>query len=590
MMIELADVTDLPVPVRARRKSAKSGSQMAKPALPLVHHGESIDEVNLGQVDIAVGCWVLATLRPGAHGGFFGTAIRVIDEREAETFVRLAHFVFELHRRIPAVDRQAALSKARAGLVSAGDVGGEWQVEVARAIVECTVAYTESAEARADAAVNEAEARAQAIITSAELERKRLEAEWSARSEELQEERLQWESEIRPQLGWVATLRSPVAHRSPPTPKLDFNAAVSAIRPRAGSELLARAFTGATWVALLHGRLVLSDGPVGAGKTSTIEATEPTWGALVDVIPVRPAWLEPADLLGYFDPIARVFRPGPMAEALARGAIEPDRPHFVVLDEVNLARIENYAADLLSRLERRRDGYLDVWSSEAGKALHGEREALLTGAGGDAGAQRLRELEFLQRHPPKRPVPENLVLFGTLNTDPTTYDLSPKVVDRSFVLSYPDPDLTALHSASDEVAPMTVRALQNSRSSSDVGAATWRQVLDIISVETMARIGIGFSHRVRADIELLGSVLERAGAPSEAAVDVALFTRVLPRVTFLAGKGDEAQRALRGLLSVIDKRAGFQGDRAWVNLRDRLLSQVEAADGGLVRFFRTPHA
>lgn len=70
--------------------------------------------------------------------------------------------------------------------------------------------------------------------------------------------------------------------------------------------------------------------------------------------------------------------------------------------------------------------------------------------------QRLRRLKnLLKDYRSNFPIPRNLVLLGTLNADETTYDLSPKVIDRSFVITYPPADLTG-EGVSEPVAPKSI--------------------------------------------------------------------------------------------------------------------------------------
>lgn len=96
---------------------------------------------------------------------------------------------------------------------------------------------------------------------------------------------------------------------------------------------------------------------------------------------------------------------------------EPVRPYFVVLDEMNLARVEYYLADVLSVLEsgRREDGFT-------------RGEIYLHGQPGD-----VRTSDVL-RVPPRLRLPPNLYFVGTVNVDETTFAFSPKVRDRAFTM------------------------------------------------------------------------------------------------------------------------------------------------------------
>jgi cysteine desulfurase len=51
---------------------------------------------------------------------------------------------------------------------------------------------------------------------------------------------------------------------------------------------------------------------------------------------------------------------------------------------------------------------------------------------------------FLQKWRSHQPIPQNVILLGTLNSDETTYDLSPKVIDRSYTITYPIADFNQL--------------------------------------------------------------------------------------------------------------------------------------------------
>ncbi len=103
------------------------------------------------------------------------------------------------------------------------------------------------------------------------------------------------------------------------------------------------------------------------------------------------------------------------ADLEQRRAAEEERepePFFLVLDEMNLARVEHYFSDFLSALESGESIALhDVDALESGEA---EVEALAV--------------------PKTIEVPHNLYFVGTVNVDESTYMFSPKVLDRAFTL------------------------------------------------------------------------------------------------------------------------------------------------------------
>jgi hypothetical protein len=103
----------------------------------------------------------------------------------------------------------------------------------------------------------------------------------------------------------------------------------------------------------------------------------------------------------------------PFRSAAKIYALELDRvsPHFILLDEMNLAKVEYYFADLLSVLEsgRQPDGFT--------------KEAI-----------RFQYAEGIDGPPRELRLPPNLYFIGTVNVDETTYMFSPKVLDRAFTL------------------------------------------------------------------------------------------------------------------------------------------------------------
>jgi MoxR-like ATPase len=204
-----------------------------------------------------------------------------------------------------------------------------------------------------------------------------------------------------------------------------------------------RQFLTATFVACTYGDLVLVTGPTGVGKTGLIEKVANVFGAGSSMVPVRPAWTDPGDLLGFYNPMQGLYQTTPFLESLllAHDDVSAGRLFFICLDEMNLARIENYAADILSRLEKSKcgDAKLQLYSDDTREALDTEYQTLATYADkwGHEEAKKFQLLKAqLERIKPQLEIPDNLVLFGTLNIDETVPMPSPKTLDRSYVVQF----------------------------------------------------------------------------------------------------------------------------------------------------------
>lgn len=149
-------------------------------------------------------------------------------------------------------------------------------------------------------------------------------------------------------------------------------------------------------------------------------------------VPVQPRWDSPQDLMGFYNYIENRYKPTEMARALyhldefsgdALDADLQDRMMMILLDEMNLARVEYYFSDFLSRLESRPPFGADI--SAAAK----RKDASI-------------ELELRMPEGQTAPViypGYNLLFAGTMNEDESTQALSDKVVDRANVLRFAAP-------------------------------------------------------------------------------------------------------------------------------------------------------
>jgi len=142
-------------------------------------------------------------------------------------------------------------------------------------------------------------------------------------------------------------------------------------------------------------------------------------------VPVRTDWRDSKSLLGYYNPLTGTYEWTDFLRFLLR-AVQSYRDGeglawFVILDEMNLARVEYYFADLLSVLESGRDA--EGWTRES------LRLPYPNDAQGDLPPSQVR-------------VPPNLYVIGTVNVDETTHTFSPKVLDRAFTLELTEADFS----------------------------------------------------------------------------------------------------------------------------------------------------
>ena len=174
------------------------------------------------------------------------------------------------------------------------------------------------------------------------------------------------------------------------------------------------------FTALQTKGFVILSGISGTGKTKIAQAfsaalPQPDDGRNVEFLTVRPDWRDSKSLLGYHNPITDRYEWTPFLRFLLRAResweARDGLAWFVILDEMNLAHVEHYFAELLSLLESGRDS--DGWT----------REAIQLPSNGDDDSP-----------PASLNLPPNLHIIGTVNLDETTHAFSPKVLDRAFAM------------------------------------------------------------------------------------------------------------------------------------------------------------
>jgi hypothetical protein len=164
--------------------------------------------------------------------------------------------------------------------------------------------------------------------------------------------------------------------------------------------------------------LLILQGVSGTGKTSLPEYFAHAVQGKCQRIEVQSSWRDKPDLLGFYNSFFKSFNESAFSRALYEASTNRwcNRPYFIVLDEMNLSRIEYYFADLLSVLE----GTPNTWQVELFNQAPNQLPRLLKNHNGAA----------------MLPIPQNVWFIGTENTDESTYEITRKVYDRAQVLQF----------------------------------------------------------------------------------------------------------------------------------------------------------
>lgn len=276
--------------------------------------------------------------------------------------------------------------------------------------------------------------------------------------------------------------------------------------------------------------LTLLAGISGTGKSLIPSLYAKCMGLHFLNLPVQPGWNAPQDLFGFYNYIEQKYKATPLARAMVQfdpfnretwplPDLSPDLTDqllLVLLDEMNLARVEYYFSELLSRLETRRS----VDPTAAGE--RGKVEIPLEIGHGH------KRYAAVSIYPG-----ENVLFTGTMNEDESTQSLSDKVLDRATVLRFGKPASAVTKQpriAEVDAAP-------------PLGLETWNswKGLPNISEETgeviqrlgdlMDKVGAPFGHRVSQGIaQYVALYPDQSGDGRQLALADQIEQKLLPRL------------------------------------------------------------
>lgn len=166
--------------------------------------------------------------------------------------------------------------------------------------------------------------------------------------------------------------------------------------------------------ALASTKLVILQGISGTGKTSLAYA----WGKFLKhdscVASVQPSWRDRTELFGYFNEFTKKFNETEVLKEMYKAGYTDD-VYTVILDEMNIARVEYYFAEMLSILEmpNKNEWVIEIvpssWKTDPKKLIDG-----------------------------KLKIPPNMWYIGTINNDDSTFMVTDKVYDRAMPIDIND--------------------------------------------------------------------------------------------------------------------------------------------------------
>ena len=297
--------------------------------------------------------------------------------------------------------------------------------------------------------------------------------------------------------------------------------------------------------------LIILGGPSGTGKSALPRALSEFLGtdATSQPIAINPDWHDNSDMMGFIDMNGQ-FRPGEFVSIVRQAASDPGRVYVALLDEMNLAPVEEYFAQYLSMIESRRFDPSEDRVRYSDPCFNRAVRQRLEQIGEDD----YKDLRLT----------DNLLVVGTVNVDESTAPFSKKVLDRANVLLLDQVDLTvglnAVQSTVLPRAPISVSDFVGQVTNLAELKQMWPRIAGALPVDVtlqawidelksfwqiLYRLGAPFGLRVRDEVLIYLAYASQSelvqgltGAWWHRYFDQQLMQRLLPKVVAEQGVGE----------------------------------------------------
>ena len=337
-------------------------------------------------------------------------------------------------------------------------------------------------------------------------------------------------------------------------------------------------------------RLIILQGMSGTGKSSLPRAVAESISGFNRLIPVESSWRDRNELLGYYNDFNKKFNAKSFTIELYRSGKEicANIPTFMVLDEMNLARIEYYFSDFLAILQKPnpKDWVVDLVASdmrtlpmhlskeaendlkkqdadayEIWQDIQKSRTGDLTVSVSDEAKQKLcAVLEKMQClvgaqdliDGRKLRIPKNVWFVGTANKDESTFEISDKVYDRAQVVVLNDRGEPEGQYPPTEKGFISVENLLNlfENAKSRLDEKTAKEVEDRLKeLEDFLKehFSIAFGNRIYNQAKDFAAVFIDAGGELVDALDYQISTKIWRKIES-SDKSPEDFEALRDIM------------------------------------------
>ncbi len=279
-------------------------------------------------------------------------------------------------------------------------------------------------------------------------------------------------------------------------------------------------------------KMVLLQGISGTGKTSLPYTMGKFFYNDATIASVQPSWRDRSELFGFFNEFTGKFNETEVLRRIYEASYNDD-VNVIILDEMNIARVEYYFAEMLSILEMPDP---EEWKIQ------------LVSAVWDNDPKRLSD--------GKLKIPQNVFYVGTANNDDSTFAVSDKVYDRAFVINldnkgkpFEAPEVSAKHVSYSHLASLYKKAVADHPVSQEI-----YDKIEKLDQYVIEHFRVAFGNRILKQFGIFVPVYVACGGDEIEAIDYMLATKVFRKFESL--NLALIREEIRGLIGQLDTLFG----------------------------------
>lgn len=293
-------------------------------------------------------------------------------------------------------------------------------------------------------------------------------------------------------------------------------------------------------------KLVLLQGISGTGKTSLPYALGKFMENDSTIVSVQPSWRDRTELFGYFNEFSKKFNETDVLRRIYEASYTDD-VNVIILDELNIARIEYYFAEMLSIMEM---PDFNEWRIE------------LVPSSWPNDPKNLRDGKLL--------IPQNTWYVGTANNDDTTFAVSDKVYDRALTINIDNKGVPfdAPDTPPARISYSYLNSLYQKAIAENPLDTKYLDMIEELDNYVIKKFRVAFGNRIMKQLKMFVPVYVACGGTILEGIDHVLATKVFRKFESL--NLSLIRDELKGLINYLDTLFGKGTMASCIEFLERL--------------------